>query len=149
MKRRVYTFILFVFVCAASFSFTSPSTNYYTITVKVINIRNNSGMLQLQVYRTAENFKKEIPWKVRFFDKNEMKNNSMTCIITGIEPGEYGVALLDDENSNKDMDYTMFVPDEGFGFSDYYHTAWSKPKFESFKFQLTEDKTVTIKVRYV
>lgn len=106
-------------------------------------------MLQLQVYRTAENFKKEIPWKVRFFDKNEMKNNSMTCIITGIEPGEYGVALLDDENSNKDMDYTMFVPDEGFGFSDYYHTAWSKPKFESFKFQLTEDKTVTIKVRYV
>lgn len=149
MKRFVYRFILFAFVCVMSLSFTSPTTSYYTITVKVTNIRNNSGKLQLQIYRNAENFKKEIPWKVRLFDKNEVKNNSMTCVITGIEPGEYGVALLDDENSNKEMDYTMFVPDEGFGFSDYYHTAWSKPKFENFKFQLKEDKTVTIKVRYV
>ncbi|WP_343747739.1 DUF2141 domain-containing protein [Fluviicola sp.] len=149
MKRFVFPFILFAFVCLVSLSFTSPSTSYYSITVKVTNIRNNSGKLQLQIYRTAENFKKEIPWKVRLFEKDAVKNNTMTCVITGIEPGEYGVALLDDENANKEMDYSMFVPDEGFGFSDYYHTAWSKPKFESFKFQLKEDKTVTIKVRYV
>lgn len=149
MKRFIVNFILAACVCLVSLSFTSPATSYYTITVKVTNIRNNSGKLQLQIYRTAENFKKEIPWKVRLFEKDAVKNNTMTCVITGIEPGEYGVALLDDENSNKEMDYSMFVPDEGFGFSDYYHTAWSKPKFESFKFQLKEDKTVTIKVRYV
>lgn len=149
MKNSFFTFLLLTFVCWVSFSFKTSAPVYHTITVKVTNIRNNSGKLQLQVYRTAENFKKQIPWKVKLFDKDGVKNNTLTCTIPGVEDGEYGVALLDDENANKEMDYSMFVPDEGFGFSDYYHTAWSKPKFENFKFQLKDDKTVTIKVRYV
>lgn len=147
MKRSFLTFILFAFVCLISPSFKAPA--YHTITIKVTNIRNNSGNLQIQIYRNAENFKKSLPWKVKQFDKGSVKNNTLTCTFTGIESGEYGIALLDDENANKEMDYSMMMPDEGFGFSDYYHTAWSKPKFESFKFSLKEDKTVTIKVRYV
>lgn len=147
MKRSFFSFILFAFVSLVSVSFKNPT--YHTITVKVTNLRNNSGKIQLQIYRTAENFKKELAWKVKLFDKDGVKNNTLTCTFTGIEPGEYGVALLDDENSNKEMDYTMLMPDEGFGFSDYYHTSWSKPKFESFKFSLKEDKAVTVKVRYV
>lgn len=147
MKRALLTFLLFAVVCLVSLSFKAPS--YHTLTVKVTGIRNASGRLQIQIYRNAENFKKELPWKVKQFDKDAVKNNSLTCTFTGIEEGEYGVALLDDENANKEMDYTLFVPDEGFGFSDYYHTAWSKPNFESFKFPLKSDKTVTVKVRYV
>lgn len=147
MKRSLFTFLLFAFVCLVSVSFKAP--NYHTLTIKVTNIRNSSGRLQIQIYRNAENYNKELPWKMKQFDKDGMKNNSLTCTFTGIEEGEYGVALLDDENANKEMDYTMFVPDEGFGFSDYYHTAWSKPKYDSFKFQLKSDKTVTVKVRYV
>ncbi len=149
MKNSVFTFVLLAFICWVSLSFKTPAPTYHTITIKVTNIRNNSGKLQIQVFRTAENYKKQIPWKVKLFDKDAVKNNTLTCTITGIEEGEYGVALLDDENANKEMDYSMFVPDEGFGFSDYYHTAWSKPQFENFKFQLKGDKTVTIKVRYV
>lgn len=147
MKRSLFTFVLFTFICLVSVSFKAPG--YHTLTVKVTGIRNNSGRLQIQIYRNAENFKKELPWKVKQFDKGAVKNNSLTCTFTGIEEGEYGVALLDDENANKEMDYTLFVPDEGFGFSDYYHTAWSKPNFESFKFPLKSDKTVTVRVRYV
>lgn len=149
MKKSFFTILLFAFVYLVSVSFTKPTTDYHTITIKVTNIRNNSGQLQIQIYRNAENYKNSLPWKVKRFDKDGVKNNSLTCTITGIESGEYGVALLDDENSNKEMDYTMFVPDEGFGFGDYYHTAWSKPKYESFKFQLKEDKTIGIKIRYV
>lgn len=143
--------VLFLPLLVVFFFLTSSFTlgEYYTITVKVTNIRNNQGKIQLQLYRTAENFKKEIPYKVRYYDKKDVKNGTLTCLITGIEPGTYGVALLDDENSNNDMDYSMLLPQEGFGFSDYYHSAWSRPKFENFKFELTGDKTVTIKIRYV
>lgn len=144
---KIWLFISIGIIGLTTSSFKATTT--HTLTVKVTNIRNNSGNIQLQIYRTAENFKKEIPWKVKQFDKNGVKNNMLTCTFTGIEAGEYGVALLDDENANKEMDYSMFVPDEGFGFSDYYHTAWSKPKYESFKFLFKTDKTVTIKVRYV
>lgn len=149
MKKSFFTVVLLTLVYLVSVSFSTPSVNYHTLTVKVTGIRNNAGNLQIQIYRNAENFKKELPWKVKQFDKSGVKNNSLTCTFTGIEEGEYGVALLDDENANKEMDYTMFVPDEGFGFSDYYHTAWSKPKYESFKFQFKGDKTVSVKVRYV
>lgn len=147
MKGKWFLFSIASFCLIFSSAFTS--TAYHTITVKFTNIRNNTGKIQIQIYRTAENFKKEIPWKIRYADKKDVKNGTLTYTITGIESGVYGIAVLDDENSNNDMDYTMLIPDEGFGFSDYYHSAWSKPKFENFKFELSNDKTVTVKLRYV
>ena len=42
----------------------------------------------------------------------------------------------------------MLVPKEGYGFSDYYHTSWSRPVFSDFKFQLSSNKSVTMKVKY-
>ncbi|AEA45965.1 DUF2141 domain-containing protein [Fluviicola taffensis] len=147
MKRFFLSFILIALVSLVSVSFKTPA--YHTITVKVTNIRNSTGNIQLQIFRSAENYNKGLAWKIKTVDKSEMKNNTITCTFTGIESGEYGMALLDDENKNKEMDYTMLMPDEGFGFADYYHTSWSKPKYDSFKFSLKEDKAVTVKVRYV
>ena len=147
MKKSFFTCLLFAFVYLVSVSFKAPV--YHTITIKVTNIRNNKGSMQLQIFRSAENYNKGLAWKVKIVDKSEVKNNTLTCTFTGIEQGEYGVALLDDENSNKEMDYTMFMPDEGFGFADYYHSGWSKPKFEQFKFTLKDDKSMTAKLRYV
>lgn len=147
MKKSVFTFILFAFVYLVSVSFKAPT--YHTITIKVTNIRNNTGNMQLQIFRNAENYNKGLAWKIKIIDKSDMKNNTLTCTFTGIEQGDYGIALLDDENKNKEMDYTMFMPDEGFGFADYYHSSWSKPKFENFKFSLKGDKTMTAKIRYV
>jgi uncharacterized protein (DUF2141 family) len=147
MKKWLFNLSCIALLFALTTS--SKPVDYYSITVKVNNIRHDYGTIQLQVYRSAEAFKNETAWKVRLFKKTDVKNNCMTCVITGIPPGEYGVALLDDENSDTKMNYSFLLPKEGFGFSDYFHTAWSKPKFESFKFSLSADKQVSIKVRYV
>lgn len=144
-KIILYSMCGLLFILSSSMN----NTTYYTITAKVVGIRNNKGTMQLQVYRSSETFKKETPYKIKTFDKKDVKNNTLTCVITGIPPGEYGIALLDDENSDSDMNYSFLLPTEGFGFSDYYHSAWSKPKFESFKFTLNSNKEVTIKIRYV
>jgi uncharacterized protein (DUF2141 family) len=138
---------------AAFFMLTSSSRSAektYSITVKVTNVRNNKGTMQFQVYRTQKAFAAETPYRIfRVSKKNKVSNKTMTYTITGLKEGLYGVALLDDENSNKKMDYSWMMPTEGFGFSDYYHTAWSKPTFYKFKFYLNKDKHVTMKVRYV
>jgi uncharacterized protein (DUF2141 family) len=123
--------------------------NYYTVKIKVTNIRNNKGTMQFQVYRNQETFGKETPYKQFRISKKDVKNKTMTYEIKGLKAGVYGIALLDDENSNKKMDYSWLVPTEGFGFSDYYHTAWSKPKFYYFDFELSSHKSVTMKVRYL
>jgi uncharacterized protein (DUF2141 family) len=76
----------------------------------------------------------------------------MMTVQFALEPGVYGLCLLDDENNNGKMEYNFLgMPKEGFGFSDHYHTGITKPKFDSFKFTLSknQDKDVTIKVRYI
>ena len=74
MKRSFFTFILFAFVYLVSVSFKAPG--YHTITIKVTNIRNSKGTIQLQIFRSAENYNKGLAWKVKVVDKSEMKNNS-------------------------------------------------------------------------
>jgi uncharacterized protein (DUF2141 family) len=148
MSMRVLgRIILIVFFGLINTSFSENQG--YNINVKFTELRNSKGRIQLQIYRNQETFKKETPWKKIFIPKSDVKNNTLQYKISGIPEGTYGIAILDDENSNDEMDYSFMMPKEGFGFSDYFHTSWSRPKFEDFKFFLKEDKNVTIKVRYV
>jgi uncharacterized protein (DUF2141 family) len=130
-------------------SFVLESADAHCITIHFENIRNKSGRIQVQIYKDSETFKAEKPWSFRYVSKADMKDGKFTYKIYNIPSGTYGLALLDDENRNTKMDYSWLVPTEGFGFSDYYHTAWSKPKFEDFKFKLDSHKSVTMKVRYL
>ena len=143
-----YLLMFFVFV---SISFSPQNSSIpasYSVTVNITNIRNSKGRIQLQIYKNQETFAKETPWKSFYVYKTGMKNKTVTYVIPNIEAGTYGIALLDDENQNKEMDFSMLVPKEGFGFSDYFHTSWSRPVFSDFKFQLASNKTVTMKVKY-
>lgn len=124
-----------------------PSTN--TITVEITNIRNSSGRIQLQIYKDQASFEKESPWKLIYVSKQKMSGHTLHHTLNGLPPGVYGLALLDDENNNTKMDYGLVMPKEGFGFSDYYHTSWSRPEFNDFKFYLKTDKTVKMRIRYV
>lgn len=121
----------------------------YSIKLKITNVRNSSGRIQVQFYRSQESFDNQTPWKVVQVPKGQMKEKTIYYEINDIPEGTYGIAVLDDENSNKEMDYSLFKPKEGFGFSNYYHTAWSKPKFDDFKFLLNKNTDVSLKLRYV
>jgi uncharacterized protein (DUF2141 family) len=133
----------------SSFVLKEPPTSTYTISIKVTNIRNTKGTMQFQVYRTQKAFAAETPYKTYRISKKSVKDKTLRYKISGLVAGNYGIALLDDENSNKEMDYGWLMPEEGFGFSDYYHTGLSKPTFYKFKFYLKSDKSVVMKVRYM
>lgn len=143
-------FKLILLMCVGMIHIGASVGQSYKINVKITNVRNSTGRIQLQIYKSQETFAKENPWKVIQVPKDKMKDNTIYYQITGIPEGTYGIAILDDENGNKEMDYSFLItPKEGFGFSNYYHTAWSKPKFDSFKFILKGDMDVTVKTRYV
>jgi uncharacterized protein (DUF2141 family) len=105
--------------------------------------------MQLQLYRSQNSFSAETPYKTFRISKKDVSGKTLQYKITGLSPNHYGIALLDDENKNKKMDYGLIYPKEGFGFSNYYHKGWSRPKFYDFKFYLKEDKAVIMKVRYM
>ena len=128
----------------------SNATSTFDIRISVTNIRNDKGTIQIQLYRTKNAFETENPYKTyRVTKQGRIKGHTLRYTISGLKKGSYGLALLDDENNNQKMDYGWVLPTEGFGFSDYYHTTWSRPEFDSFNFYLDSNKSVIMKVRYM
>lgn len=121
-----------------------------SVTLHFSNLRNTKGFLQIQFFDSEEHFKKEQALFTKLVSKADVKDGKLNVSYSGLKAGTYGIAILDDENSNKKMDYGLVLPTEGFGFSNYYHTGMTRPSFSDFSFMLgTEKKEIQIKVRYL
>lgn len=121
------------------------------IKVDISGIRAEKGQIVIGVFKDSETYLKEEPFVNKIFTKETGPDGEMSVQFS-LEPGVYGLCLLDDENNNGKMEYNFLgMPKEGFGFSDYYASGITKPKFESFKFTVTADqiKKIAIRVRYI
>jgi len=118
------------------------------LTIEISGIRKKEGVVQLMVYCDKTTFADETPFRVYTFDKTTLYDGKINAEITDLKPGIYGIVLIDDENRNGKIDYHLFVPHEGFGFSNYQFKGRCKPSFNSFAFQFTETKNIKIKVQY-
>ena len=115
-----------------------PATtlNAQDVEVIITGIRAEKGQIVIGVFKDNESFRKEESFLEKRFVKNGISNGEMRVKFS-LEPGIYGLSLLDDENSDGKMEYNFArLPKEGFGFSDYYHTGLTRPKFDSFKFNI-------------
>ena len=137
--------ILLLFFACLSFG----SIYSQTVKINITGIRNNAGSIRLAFYSTSESFENKKPLFYKTVSKTQMQKGTLT-VSYDLKASVYGIALLDDENNNQEMDYGMVMPKEGFGFSDYYHSGWSSPTFDKFDFTLkNEIKTIQIKIRYL
>ena len=130
-----------------------PATtlNAQDVEVIITGIRAEKGQIVIGVFKDNESFRKEESFLEKRFVKNGISNGEMRVKFS-LEPGIYGLSLLDDENSDGKMEYNFArLPKEGFGFSDYYHTGLTRPKFDSFKFSIDQSKkrTITVRIRYL
>jgi len=125
--------------------------NAQDVEVIITGIRAEKGQIVIGVFKDNESFRKEESFLEKRFVKNGISNGEMRVKFS-LEPGIYGLSLLDDENSDGKMEYNFVrLPKEGFGFSDYYHTGLTRPKFDSFKFSIDQSKkrTITVRIRYL
>jgi uncharacterized protein (DUF2141 family) len=114
-------------------------------------IRSSKGQIILKIYRDAKSYEDDNACKVLYFKKTNMVKGTMT-VKFHLTPDEYGFALCDDENGSNVMNFNFIgIPTEGFGFSNYYLSGMSSPKFESFKLTVSEDKVNKVKmhIRYL
>ena len=129
------------------FSFPCHSQN---LKIEVIGIKNIKGQLLIGVYTNKENYdaKQPIIWKA--YSKEKVIDGRLTATLENLTPKTYGIALMDDEDTNWKMNFSFFIPSEGFAFSNYYHKGITQPTFDDFKFDFkNEDKTVIMKMRYI
>lgn len=122
------------------------------VVVKVTNIRSNAGDIKLGVYPNQQTYEDDKPILKKFISKANIKDGVVQGEVY-LSPGTYGIALIDDENNNGKIDYGFILPNEGFGFSNYYFEglSLSKPALKKFAFTVSTGQTinVTVKVRYM
>jgi uncharacterized protein (DUF2141 family) len=77
--------------------------------------------------------------------------SNTSCTFSNLEPGNYSVAAVHDENSNGKLDKNFVgVPSEGYGVSNNKTYALSSPKWDEsiFTIAASESKTLQVKLRY-
>jgi len=117
------------------------------ISVTIKDIKTPNGQILMGIYKDDVSFDKEIAYKKVQAFKTKISNGILVVEVK-LEPGKYGISLMDDENFNGKMDYNFIgIPKEGFGFSNYYHTGLTKPKLKSFLFEVIENKNTKVEVK--
>jgi len=117
------------------------------ISVTIKDIKTPNGQILMGIYKDDVSFEKDLPYKKVQAFKTKISNGTLMVEVK-LEPGKYGISLMDDENFNGKMDYNFIgIPKEGFGFSNYYHSGLSKPKLNSFAFDVIENKNTKVEVK--
>ena len=133
-------FSLFIILLVSEYSYSQLSGQ---LILNVSEIRNKNGVLRIGIYKDDSTFQEEKPFLVKSLSKDKLIDGKLTFSFS-IDVGEFGIALLDDENENGEMDYSFFIPQEGFGFSNYFHSGLIMPTFENFKFMVTKNNSTKI-----
>lgn len=141
--------ILSIGILTLLYSFKSKEQSNYQLTVTVNNLRNNTGFLQFALYNKDGTIPDENYTKYYKIQTTEIKNNIATVVFKDLPVASYAVNILHDENKNGKIDKGFLLPKEGVGFSNYQSIGLTnKPKFSKASFQLTSDKSISIKVIY-
>lgn len=120
------------------------------VEISVTNLRNAKGVVRACMTTNPDIFPRcrEDPASHRTVLP---ASEDLTITFTGVEPGDYAIALLHDENDNGKADRVLgMMPKEGFGFSRDAKVRMGPPKFKDAVFEHgAEAQQVTIKMRYM
>jgi uncharacterized protein (DUF2141 family) len=134
MKKLKLLFLIF-FVPISSFA-------QFTLTVEITGLRNNNGNL---LYELFDQNQKSLKVGTEL-----ITNNKCVILINNLKPGKYGFNYIHDENKNKKLDTKMlFIPKEGFGYSNNVDAKFGPPAFNKWIFEVKENLTLKCKVTYL
>ena len=105
------------------------------IHVKILNIRNSTGMVACALFESPDGF----PTDYLHFATNVMvikiRKDKARCDFEDIPPGTYAMAVIHDENMNGKLDTNWLgIPTEGFGFSNDAKAVVGAPSFSAASF---------------
>ncbi|MEQ1586844.1 MAG: DUF2141 domain-containing protein [Cyclobacteriaceae bacterium] len=143
-----------LFILSATMVITSFSDrwiqNTYSLVVDVSGLRNSKGILQVALYNKEGSVPDEHYRNYFRLIREEINEDSAKLIFTDLPEGKYAVNVLHDENNNGKIDKGLILPEEGIGFSNYESIGLrNKPSFEKASFDLSADKSITVKIIYM
>ena len=123
----------------------TPGSGKAKLVLEATTLRNNSGEVAFAIYPDD---------KSRFLAKGAkvgkarvLAGQPVACFW--MKPGYYAIAQYHDENADHKFNRTLFLPKEGFGFSNDAPTSVGLPAFAAVRVALPAGGTVIrMKMRY-
>jgi uncharacterized protein (DUF2141 family) len=113
------------------------------LVVTVLGIKNNTGLLTVELYNAKGKFLKTAYKTI----SSAIKSNTATVTFIGIPKAEYTVMAYHDENNNKKLDKNFIgMPKEAVACSNNAKGFMGPPKYEDAKFIITADSKISIKI---
>lgn len=148
MKKTIILIITPLILLLSSFKDDFNEQN--SLTVEVENLRNSKGTVQITLYNKDGSIPDEHYKNYFKMEKVSITNGKSQCTFSNLPKGNYAVNILHDENSNGKIDKGLILPKEGIGFSNYYSIGLTnRPNFKKASFELTQNKTIKVKVIYM
>lgn len=138
MKNYILTILM-----AVAF-FVANGQEKVTLTVNVEGVPSTDGKLKISVFNSEVTYL-EKAFIVETIDLSTDKNRSFK--ITGLEPGDYAVSIIHDENNNGELDMGMMGPTEAYGFSNNARNMYGPADYSDSVMKIEEDKVVTIQIK--
>jgi uncharacterized protein (DUF2141 family) len=129
------------FICLWILIFSGISFSQFKLNIEIVEIRNNSGKIMLQLFDANE--------KVISEEKGNITDNNCLITIENLKSGKYAVRYYHDENMNGKMETNLVgKPAEGYGFSNNVTGKFGPPPFQKWLFEINADKKIVLKPTY-
>jgi len=117
--------------------------------IEISHVRNGHGEILLSLYTSADQYPYH-PMKTYVVKKDSLKNGQLRTVISDLNPGLYGLCLLDDENRSGQMENNRLgLPVEGYGFANNVKPFVKRPDFDRVQFRLQPGTNhIQLVVRY-
>lgn len=130
-----------VLFCLSFFTFLSFASDRGDLIVKVVNMRNNNGVVRVSLFTSEKGF----PSGYEYAHKAqtvEIKLDTLQIVFSDVKFGRYAVAVVHDENENNKVDTNFFgVPREGFAVSNNVEPKIRAPRFQEAVFKFNQSSS--------
>ena len=126
-----------------SFTFIIVQSQSFDLNIKIKNIKQTKGTLELVVYNNANTFLEKGEAVKRYSILATSTIKSFT--IKNLPKGSYAIAVYHDVNSDKRCNTNLVgIPVEPYGFSRNYKPVFSKPSFDDCMINIEKSMSIDI-----
>jgi len=110
--------------------------------VEISGLRNNNGNVLYELFDADQKSLK--------VGNESISENKCVILFDNLKPGKYGFNYIHDENKNKKLDTKiLFIPKEGFGYSNNVEAKFGPPAFDKWIFDVKSNTRLNCKVTYL
>lgn len=152
MRVKIVKLSSLLFTALASIALLSTvnAESTSTLTVVIDGLRHKSGQVCMRIFSGEQGFPDTNTSEVQS-GCTRITGNSVKKQFSGLKPGTYAVAVVDDQNGDNKLNKDFLgIPKEGFGISKNPTVSilTGTPKFREASFSLRENTTIKINMKY-